>query len=227
MSLMRRRHRLSAGLALAAAAAGAALAGCGSSQTSSSAAASPGSTSGSTPSASTSSAAASPTSTSGSTPSASTSSAAAPRAAAPGACRPSQLAATYAGTEGASGHLELTLALRNVSSTGCRLRGYPGARLLDAQGHPLPLRVSRGHGFFPDTLPPPRTVIVSPGARAHFGISFPTNNEYAGAHSCRTADAALSAAPGWSAASWLRVSLRRAPRISPCGSRLVVSPVHV
>lgn len=209
MSLMRGRHRLSAALipTLAAAAIGAALTGCGNSQTSSSSAVAPSRTTG--------------------TASTSTGAPAAPRAAAPSACRPAQLTARYAGTEGATGHLELTLALRNVSGTPCRLRGYPGARLLDARGRPLPLRVSRGHGFFPDTLPAPRMVLVRPGGSAHFGISFPTNNEYATAHTCRTAEAALSAAPGWSAGRWQRVSLRRRPRISPCGDQLVVSPIHV
>jgi hypothetical protein len=173
-----------------------ALAGCGSSQTSSSTTVSTGSA------------------------------AIAPRAASPTpACTGSQLATSYAGTEGATGHLELTLALRNVSGRACRLRGYPGARLLDAGGRPLPLRVSRGHGFFPDTTGTPKAMMLKPGGRAHFGISFVTNNEFKGARVCRTAKAAMSAAPG-SAGHWQRVSLRAAPRISPCGNQLVVSPVH-
>ncbi len=140
-------------------------------------------------------------------------------------CAGSQLAPSYAGTEGATGHLELTLALRNVSGRACLVRGYPGARLLDSSGHPLPLRVSRGHGFFPDTVPAPRAVALKPGSSAHFGISFVTNNEYARAHTCHTAAAAMTAGPG-SGSRWRRVSLRAAPRISPCGDQLVVSPVH-
>jgi hypothetical protein len=140
-------------------------------------------------------------------------------------CTSSQLALSYAGTEGATGHLELTLALRNVSGRACLVRGYPAARLLDRAGRALPLHVSRGHGFFPDTLPAPRTVALGPGTTAHFGISFVTNNEYAGARTCRTATTAMSAAPG-PGAHWQRVSLRSAPRISPCGDHLVVSPVH-
>ena len=52
-----------------------------------------------------------------------------------------------------------------------------------------------------------------------------TNNEYAGARVCRTAAAAMSAAPG-PGTQWYRVSLRSAPRISPCGDQLTVSPVH-
>jgi hypothetical protein len=141
-------------------------------------------------------------------------------------CTGSQLALSYAGTEGATGHLEVTVALRNVSGHPCLVRGYPGARLLDRAGRALPLRVSQGHGFFPDTMPAPQTVTLRPGTTAHFGISFVTNNEYAGAHTCRTAAAALFTVPGSPGARWDRVSLSRAPRLSPCGDQLVVSPVH-
>jgi Protein of unknown function (DUF4232) len=141
-------------------------------------------------------------------------------------CAGAQLALSYAGTQGATGHLEVTLALRNISGHRCLVRGYPAARLLDRAGHPLPLHVSRGHGFFPDTLPAPRTVTLQPGTTAHFGISFVTNNEYARAHTCRTAATAMSAAPGPGGTHWQRVSLRSAPRISPCGDQLVVSPIH-
>jgi len=172
-----------------------ALAGCGSSQTSSS----------------------TTTSSSSAAPSAGASHAAT-------SCRPAQLALSYAGTEGATGHMELTLSVRNTSQTACQLRGYPGARLLNGAGRTLPLRVARGHGFFPDTDSAPRRVSLAPGERAHVGISFVTNNEYKGARTCRRAAAAMLAAPG--SGAWQRVSLRTAPRISPCGDQLVVSPVH-
>ncbi|MGZ4272807.1 MAG: DUF4232 domain-containing protein [Solirubrobacteraceae bacterium] len=140
-------------------------------------------------------------------------------------CRPAQLALSYAGTEGATGHMELTVAVRNTSRAVCELRGYPGARLIGGAGRPLPLHVVRGHGFFPDTEPVPRRVALKPGASAHIGISFVTNNEYKGARVCRTATAAMLSTPG-SATHWQRVSLHAAPRISPCGDQLVVSPVH-
>jgi Protein of unknown function (DUF4232) len=140
-------------------------------------------------------------------------------------CRPAQLALAYAGTEGATGHMELTVAVRNTSGATCALRGYPGAQLLGGGGRALPLRVVRGHGFFADTEPAPRRVALKPGASAHVGISFVTNNEYKGARVCRIATAALLSAPG-SAAHWQRLSLHAAPRIAPCGNQLVVSPVH-
>jgi hypothetical protein len=140
-------------------------------------------------------------------------------------CAGSQLAVSYSGTEGATGHLELHVAVRNRSRSACLLRGYPGARLLDGAGRPLPLRVGRRDGFFPDTQSKPRAVALKPGASAHFGISLVTNNEYKGARVCRRAVAAMVSAPG-SRAHWQRLSLRVGPRIAPCGSRVVVSPIH-
>lgn len=140
-------------------------------------------------------------------------------------CSGSQLTLSYSGTEGATGHLELHLAVRNSSRTACLVRGYPGARLLNAAGRPLPLHVGRRGGFFPDTRSKPRAVALKPGASAHFGISLVTNNEYKGARVCRTAAAALLSAPG-SRSRWQRVSLRSGPRIVPCGNQLVVSPIH-
>ena len=140
-------------------------------------------------------------------------------------CTGGQLALSYSGTEGATGHLELHVAVRNRSRTACLLRGYPGARLLNDAGRPLPLRVGRRDGFFPDTQAKPRAVALKPGASAHFGISLVTNNEYKGARVCRTAAAAMVTAPG-SPSRWQRVSLRAGPRIAPCGNHVVVSPIH-
>jgi hypothetical protein len=140
-------------------------------------------------------------------------------------CAGSQLAVAYSGTEGATGHLELHVAVRNRSRTTCLLRGYPGARLLNGAGQPLPLHVGRRDGFFPDTQSKPRAVTLAPEASAHFGISLVTNNEYRGARVCRTAAAAMVSAPG-SRSHWQRVSLRAGPRIAPCGNRVVVSPIH-
>jgi hypothetical protein len=140
-------------------------------------------------------------------------------------CSGSQLTLSYSGTEGATGHLELHVAVRNSSQTACLLRGYPGARLLNGAGRPLPLHVGRRDGFFPDTESKPRPVALKPGASAHFGISLLTNNEYKGARLCRTAATAMLSAPG-SRSHWQRLSLRSGPRIAPCGNQLVVSPIH-
>ncbi len=140
-------------------------------------------------------------------------------------CSGSQLTLSYSGTEGATGHLELHMTVRNNSQSPCLLRGYPSARLLNGAGRALPLRVGRRDGFFPDTQSGPRAVALKPGASAHFGISLVTNNEYKGARVCRTATAVMLSAPG-SPSHWQRLSLRPGPRIAPCGDQLVVSPIH-
>lgn len=132
----------------------------------------------------------------------------------------------YVSTEGATGHLEVTFSVRNVSKQTCRIVGYPYARLLDASGSALPMRLRHGHGFFPDTMRPPRPVVLAPGARARFGLSFVTNSEYAGARRCRTVARALAGMPGRSGSRSVPVSLRGAPRLRPCGDQLVVSPVY-
>ena len=155
-----------------------------------------------------------------------TSTATEPGTAAPAAraCAPAQLAPSYAGTDGATGHMEVAIALRNVSGRACRVAGYPDARLLGPGGRPT-LTAHRGAGFFPDTTGRPRPLLLRPGHSAHYGISFVTNNEYAGAHVCHHVTGALSALPGHPG-MWQRVSLRHAPRLMPCGSQVLVSAIH-
>ncbi len=147
-------------------------------------------------------------------------------AAAGSACGARQLELSYSGIEGATGHLEVTVSLRNGSERACKLRGYPAARLLDAAGRTVPMRIRRGGGFFPDSQRQPRIVVLRPGRRARYGLSFATNNEYAGARHCFAVAALLARPPGSS--SWTRVRLTGGdrPRIAPCGRQLVVSPVY-
>ena len=83
------------------------------------------------------------------------------------ACAASQLKLAYVGTQGATGHFELSLSLRNLSGRACALRGYPEARLLDAAGQALPMRIKRGGGFFPDTQSRPQRVVLRSGSAAH------------------------------------------------------------
>jgi hypothetical protein len=150
----------------------------------------------------------------------------APRAA-PAAAHPAcaHLALAYVGTQGATGHLEVTFAARNASTDRCTVHGYPAVRLLDAAGHALPIRRQLGHGFFPDTLKPARTVVLAPGARARFALSFVTNNEYAGARTCRTLHGAQASLPG-NGGAWTRLPIATAPKLAPCGTQLVVSPMY-
>ena len=119
---------------------------------------------------------------------------------------------SYSGTEGATGHLELTWRVRNNSAEPhASLRGYPGARLLDERGRALPLHVGRATGSSPIPQSRPRAVALKPGASARFGISLVTNNEYKGARVCRTAAAAMLVGAG--------VAIALAAAVSACGRR--------
>jgi hypothetical protein len=141
-------------------------------------------------------------------------------------CASTGLRLRFLASQGAPGHLEVTFALRNASATMCTLRGYPGARLLDAAGHTIVARLKRGGGFFPDTLSPPSRVLLAPTASARFGLSFVTNNEYAGARRCVRAMALESVPPGGAAALRLSLSGGGVPMIAPCGKQLVTSAVY-
>jgi hypothetical protein len=141
-------------------------------------------------------------------------------------CTPGQLSARRTDTQGATGHIETGFEFRNASSRGCRLRGYPGALMLDAQGRAMPTHLTRGNGFFPDTTTPPRTVTIAARGGARFTLSYADNSEYAGRRSCPVAAALMITPP--QSGSALRVSLGGAgqPRFAPCGSRLTASPVY-
>jgi hypothetical protein len=141
-------------------------------------------------------------------------------------CSSNQLSLAFVGTQGAPGHLEATFAFRNHSGASCSLRGYPGAQLVDAQGRQLQTQLKWGHGFFPDTMLPPRTVVIEPGRAGRFGLSFATNNEYGGGISCATAAWLDSVPPN--AYQSLRVALTGGghPVIAPCGRVVNASPVY-
>jgi len=141
-------------------------------------------------------------------------------------CSSAQLELSYAGTQGATGHLEATFRLRDVSHRSCTLHGYPGAELLNATGHTIPTHLERGHGFFPDTLLVPRQVLLQPGTSAQFGLGFADNNEYVGGRPCPSAAWLKSVPPN--ASGPLRIALTGSahPRFAPCGGQLVASPVY-
>ena len=141
-------------------------------------------------------------------------------------CTIAQLSVRRTDTQGATGHVETGFALRNVSSHGCTLRGYPGALMLDTQSHTVATHLTRGNGFFPDTTLAPRTVAIAPRGGARFTLSYADNSEYAGRRSCHTA-AALEITPPQSHGA-LRVSVSGGgqPRFAPCGGHLTASPVY-
>lgn len=76
-------------------------------------------------------------------------------------------------TAGAGGNTVVVYHLHNLSSHACRLRGYPGIRLLDRKRHPIFVRVAKGYGMMIRT--PARPVVVPAHAGAVFLLEYQDN----------------------------------------------------
>jgi Protein of unknown function (DUF4232) len=93
-------------------------------------------------------------------------------------CNAPELALSFLGQQGATGHGELGFALRNVSGQSCRTFGYPGVLFLGRTGQSLPTVSTRTtHDFF--GVAPEEALVVAPGDSVSFrlgvthGISSP------------------------------------------------------
>ena len=136
----------------------------------------------------------------------------------PAACATGQLAATVAGSSGAAGTIETTVALRNTSATNCVLAGYPMLQMVDATGAALATKtVDKGSYSF--TSQPSSPVTIPPGQSGSFNIGYsdvPTGTET----TCPTSAALQITPPGVTGHLTLTASL------TPCnGGTLVVSPI--
>jgi hypothetical protein len=78
--------------------------------------------------------------------------------------------------EAATGHRFWNLTLRNVGSTTCHLKGFPGVGLLDSHASPISVNVIRQTGF------KQRNVVLHPWQRAWFTF------EYAASGFCAPVD---------------------------------------
>ena len=76
-----------------------------------------------------------------------------------------------AGSSGAAGTSETTVALKSTATAPCTLGGYPGLQMLSASGSPLPTNVVR-KGNYPFTAMAPTTVTLAPGQSAYFNIGY-------------------------------------------------------
>ncbi|MHB8658683.1 MAG: DUF4232 domain-containing protein [Solirubrobacteraceae bacterium] len=84
-------------------------------------------------------------------------------------CTASDLALSYLGGQGATGHGELGFALRNTSRARCRTFGYPGVQFLSQSGAPLPTSSTRTtRDFF--GLAPVTQLVLAPGGSASFRL---------------------------------------------------------
>jgi hypothetical protein len=108
------------------------------------------------------------------------------------ACVASDLALSFLGQQGATGHGELGFALRNTAGSACSTIGYPGVQFLDRAGAELPTRPTHTTSdVFGHT--PLRALTVGPGQTVSFRLSV-THGAGSGI-GCTTASALRVIAP--------------------------------
>ncbi len=84
-------------------------------------------------------------------------------------CKAADLALSYLGGQGATGHGELGFALKNTGSSACRTGGYPGIQFLSQAGAALPTTPQHTTDDFFGHLPlAPLT--LQPGQTASFRL---------------------------------------------------------
>lgn len=99
-------------------------------------------------------------------------------------CQPTGLSGSVVGQEGAAGTIELTVALKNTTTAGCALEGYPGLALVSSTGSELTTTVTRG-GSYSFTDFAPSSVTLAAGATAYFNMGY--SDVQSGATPCPTA----------------------------------------
>lgn len=84
-------------------------------------------------------------------------------------CTAADLALSFLGGQGATGHGELGFELRNISNSTCHTYGYPGVLFLDRAGKALPTDSTRTtHDFFGSV--PENKLEVAPGQSVSFRL---------------------------------------------------------
>ncbi len=87
----------------------------------------------------------------------------------PPPCRAGDLALSFLGGQGATGHGELGFELRNTSGKACATYGYPGVQFLDRAGGALPTVPTHTTQDFFGSLPK-APLTVAPGATVSFRL---------------------------------------------------------
>lgn len=136
-------------------------------------------------------------------------------------CVAADLALSFLGGNGATGHVLLSFALRNTSSHSCRTGGYPGVLFLDGSGHGLPTHPDHtttdlaGHTIL-------RELTVAPGASASFRLVTTDIGAGGGNAGCVRARALQVIAPNDTAT--MRVGLHNG--VFECQGKVTVSPIQ-
>jgi hypothetical protein len=136
-------------------------------------------------------------------------------------CVAADLALSFLGGNGATGHLELSFTLRNTSSASCRTGGYPGVQFLDASGHALPTHPDHTtDDFFGHTTL--RELTVAPGATVSFRLGTTDIGSGGSNAGCVSAKALQVIAPNDTAT--MRVGLHTG--VFECRGKVTVSPIQ-
>ncbi len=133
-------------------------------------------------------------------------------------CATSALAGSVAGSSGAAGTIETTVALKSTATGPCVLGGYPGLQMLGSAGTALATVVVR-KGNYSFTSMAPTTVTVTGGQSVYFNIGY--SDVPAGKETTCPTSASLEVTPP-NATDHLVI----AAALAPCsGGTLTVSPV--
>lgn len=117
-------------------------------------------------------------------------------------CVGANLAVSFLGQQGATGHGELGFALRNTGAHSCHTFGYPGVLFLTASGAPLPTASTRTtHDFFGTA--PETALTLAPGAKVSFRLG--VTHGVVSSAGCRTAGALQVIAPDDTATLRVRI----------------------
>jgi photosystem II stability/assembly factor-like uncharacterized protein len=100
------------------------------------------------------------------------------------ACASSQLTVELGLAGAAMGHVGSVVSFKNISNATCTLDGYPGLKMLDEAGHPIPTEVTDGIAYTVPSIPE-QTVTLAPEAVASFELGFSDSTGY-GTASCPT-----------------------------------------
>ena len=137
------------------------------------------------------------------------------------ACRAPDLALSFLGGQGATGHGELGFALRNTTQTSCRTYGYPGVQFLDRAGKALPtIPTHTTDDFFGHTTETPLT--VAPGQSVSFRLGVSHVGTSGSGSGCTTAGGLQVIPPDDT--ETLRVTIPGGA--AECGGRVTVSPLQ-
>ncbi len=87
------------------------------------------------------------------------------------ACTAGQLVVALGPSDAAMGHIGQVVSFKNISAKTCALEGYPGVKMLDAAGQPIPTEVTDGPSYIVPALPE-RVVVLTAGSKASFDVGY-------------------------------------------------------